>query len=96
MKGFVGVTDNDWFVFLEQGAVIADKERPNDATLDEWIRHCKGSGHYDQGKLLYEKGRTNLDNLSEEAIVDVEEDYHVCVRTLERTRSTSGRAKKRA
>ena len=45
---------------LEQGAVIPDHERPNDATLAEWIRHCKRAGLYEQGKLLYEKGGLNL------------------------------------
>jgi hypothetical protein len=40
---------------LKQGAVIPDHERPNDATLAEWIRHCKRAGLYEQGKLLYEK-----------------------------------------
>jgi hypothetical protein len=65
---------------LEQGAVISDNERPNDATLAEWIRHCKRAGLYEQGKLLYEKGGLNPDNLSEEAMVNVEEDYQVCAR----------------
>jgi len=70
---------------LDQGVVIPDHERPNDATLSEWIRHCKRSGLYEQGKLLYEKGGLNLDNLTEEAMVNVEEDYQVCVRMLART-----------
>ena len=72
---------------LEQGAVIADHERPNDATLAEWIRHCKRAGLYEQGKLLYEKGGLNPDNLPEEAMVGVEEDYQVCARMLAREAS---------
>jgi hypothetical protein len=44
--------------------VIPDHERPNDATLTEWIRHCKRAGLYEQGKLLYEKGGLNPDNLA--------------------------------
>jgi len=72
---------------LEQGAIIPDHERPNDATLVEWIRHCKRSGLYEQGKLLYEKGGLNPDNLSEEATVNVEEDYQVCARRLTRGES---------
>lgn len=71
---------------LEQGAVIPDPERPNDATLAEWIRHCKRAGLYEQGKLLYEKGGLNLDNLPEEAMVNVEEDYQVCARMLARSK----------
>jgi len=69
---------------LEHGVAIPDNERPNDATLAEWIRHCKRAGLYDQGKVLYEKGGLNLDNLPEEAMVNVEEDYQVCVRMLAR------------
>ncbi len=69
---------------LEQGVIIPDHERPNDATLAEWIRHCKRAGLYEQGKLLYEKGGLNIENLSEESMVGVEEDYQVCVRMLSR------------
>lgn len=69
---------------LELGAVIPDHERPSDGTLAEWIRHCKRSGLYEQGKLLYEKGGLNPDNLPEEAMVNVEEDYQVCVRVIAR------------
>jgi len=70
---------------LEQGVAIPDNERPNDATLAEWIRHCKRAGLYDQGKHLYERGGLILDNLPEEAMVNVEEDYQVCVRMIART-----------
>jgi DNA modification methylase len=69
---------------LEQGVIIPDHERPNDSTLAEWLRHCKRSALYEQGKLLYEKGGLNLDNLSEDILVNVEEDYQVCVRMLAR------------
>jgi DNA modification methylase len=68
--------------YLEQGLAIPLREMPNDPTLVEWIRHCKRTGLYEQGKLLYEQGGLNLDNLSEELMVDVEEDYQVCVRML--------------
>ncbi len=56
----------------------------NDSTLAEWLRYCKRSGLYEQGKLLYEKGGLNLDNLSEKDMVTAEEDYQVCVRLLAR------------
>lgn len=73
-----------YIAFLEQGVAIPDHERPNDATLAEWIRHCKRSGLYAQGKLLYEKGGINIDSLPEELMVGVEEDYQVCARMLSR------------
>ncbi|MFZ2399751.1 MAG: DNA methyltransferase [Smithella sp.] len=80
---------------LEQGAVISDHERPNDSTLAEWLRHCKRSGLYEQGKLLYEKGGINLDNLTEEVMVNVEEDYQVCVRMLSRSGGIGGEKKQK-
>ena len=89
-----------YLALLEQAAVIADHEQPNDVTLAEWIRHCKPSGLYEQRRLLYEKGGLNLDNLPEEAVVEVEQDYQVCVRMLGRDsilqtgQPKSGRKKK--
>jgi DNA modification methylase len=81
---------------LEQGAVIPEHERPNDATIAEWIRHCKRAGLYEQGKLLYEKGGLNPDNLPEEAMVNVEEDYQVCARMIARGAvDESGKKRKR-
>ncbi len=70
--------------YLQEGVPVPAKERPNDATLAEWIRQCKRAGLYEQGKLLYEKGGLSLDGLSEEMQVGVEEDYQVCVRMLAR------------
>ncbi|MEJ5202825.1 MAG: DNA methyltransferase [Anaerolineales bacterium] len=69
---------------LEQGLALPEKEQPSDVTLAEWIRHCKRSGMYEQGKLLYERGGLKLDRLSEEVQANVEEDYQVCVRMLGR------------
>ena len=69
---------------MQQLIAIPDHERPSDATPAEWIRHCKRAGLYEQGKLFYEKDGLNPDNLTEEAIVNVEEDYQVCVRMLAR------------
>jgi hypothetical protein len=76
---------------LEQNTPIPDRERPSDATLAEWIRHCKRAGFYEQGKYLYEKGGLNLDNLTEDTMVGVEEDYSVCVRKLEQGSAESKR-----
>ena len=79
---------------------IPGKDRQSDATLAEWIRHCKRTGLYEQGKLLYEKGGLNLDALPEELMVNVEEDYQVCARMLARDGAkalkTSGRKKARS
>lgn len=74
-----------YLVQLEQGIAIPENEQPSDATLAEWIRHCKRSGLYEHGKVLYEKGGLSLDNLPEDMMVKVEEDYHVCARLLARS-----------
>lgn len=79
-----------FIAYLQQGVAIPTKEQPNDATLAEWLRYCKRSGLYEQGKLLYEKGGLNLDNLSEKDMVNAEEDYQVCVRLLARGAAGSG------
>jgi len=73
-----------YLAHVEQGVPIPERERPGDATLADWIRHCKRSGMYEQGKLLYEKGGLKLDNLSEEMCASAEEDYQVCTRLLAR------------
>ncbi|MDP2936961.1 MAG: hypothetical protein Q8O86_10775 [Dehalococcoidia bacterium] len=63
---------------------MPDNERSSHTTRAEWIRHCRRTGLYEQGRLLYERGGLRLDSLSEEAQVAVEEDYRVCVRMMAR------------
>ncbi|MBN2531849.1 MAG: hypothetical protein JXB88_03100 [Spirochaetales bacterium] len=75
---------------LEQGVAVSEKDRPNDATLAEWIRNCKRSGLFEEGKLLYEKGGLNPSNLPEDLQIGVEEDYQVCVRMVIRS-GTNGK-----
>lgn len=74
--------------FLEQGVPVPERERPNGATLADWIRHCKRSGLYQQGKLLYEKGGLKTAQLDEVGQAGVEEDYQVCCRILSRAERT--------
>lgn len=86
-----------YLALLEQGAKIPEIELPTDATLCEWIRHCKRSGNYEQGKVLYENGGLQLDRLSEVEQVEVEEDYQVCVRMLSReAKNDSVKTKRKA
>lgn len=68
---------------LEGGDAIPEGQRPDPPILAEWIRHCRRTGLHAQGKLLYERGG-DLSALSEQAQVDVEEDYQVCVKHPER------------
>lgn len=73
--------------FLENGVPINEENRPDDATLVEWIHHCRQSGLYYQGKKLYERGGIIFDRLSEEQQVELEENYQACVRALEKEMS---------
>lgn len=62
-----------------------DRDKPeNAATLADWIRQCRRAGFYDLGRALYEKGGLQFDELNEEAQLQVEEDYQICVRRSER------------
>jgi len=84
-----------YIAFLEQEVSIHDEDRPTDATLADWIRHCRRSGMYEQGKLLYERGGITFDNLTDEQQVDVEENYQACIRALNRMGPSSEKKKGR-
>lgn len=59
----------------------AERDRPeNLATAADWIRQCRRAGLYELGRALYEKGGFSFDELSDEAFLEVEEDYQICVR----------------
>ena len=55
----VGRRIKRYLSYLEQGVPVPARERPDDATLADWIRHAKRSGMYLEGKLLYERGGLN-------------------------------------
>lgn len=81
---------------IEAGLPISSlPSNPSNSDLAEWIRHCKRSGLYAQGKILFEKGSLSLDQLPEAAQVNVEEDYQVCVRMLSRETVSKGTTGKR-
>ena len=66
---------------LIDGVPVRDQDRPaNDRTLAEWIRQCRRAGLHEQGRALYEKGGLNLENLSDEEQIAVEDDYRTCVK----------------
>jgi len=78
---------------LLQGVPVRDQDRPgNDRTLAEWIRQCRRAGLYEQGRVLYEKGGLNLENLDDEEQIEVEDDYRLCVK---RGSDDDGKAKGR-
>ena len=66
---------------LIHGVPVREQDRPsNDRTLAEWIRQCRRAGLYEQGRALYEKGGLNLESLSDEEQIAVEDDYRTCVK----------------
>jgi len=79
--------------YVQGGLSIPEKFRPTNESLVEWIRHCKRNGLYEPGKVLYERGGLNLDKLSDAVMVNVEEDYQVCVRMLARGTGSEGEGK---
>ncbi len=65
---------------LMDGVPPAERDKPeNAATLADWIRQCRRAGLYEFGRVLYEKGGLQFDELSEETQLSVEEDYQICV-----------------
>ena len=69
---------------LSDGNPPFDKDKPeNAATMADWIRQCRRAGFYDLGRALYEKGGLQFSELNEEAQLQVEEDYQICVRRSE-------------
>jgi len=72
-----------YLAYIQQDLPIPVAERPSNATVVEWIRHCRRSSLYEQGRLLFEKGGLHLDQLSEEQQVEVEEDHQICVRRIQ-------------
>ena len=79
-----------YIAMLESGAGVTDRDRPTDATLAAWLRHCKRSGLYAEGRLLYEKGGLNTGNLSDELMAALDEDYQTCIRMLARKPASGG------
>ena len=73
-----------YMAFLKDGVLLPANTRPSNATLAEWIRQCKRTGLFEEGRLLFEKGGLDLDALPEAEMVAVEEDYAVCMRMLAR------------
>jgi hypothetical protein len=76
---------------LLEGAPPHERDIPdNEATAADWIRQCRRAGLYEQGRALYEKGGFSFDELGEEAKMEVEEDYQICVRRSEKGEKRKG------
>jgi len=66
---------------LLEGVPPHERDCPaNVATAADWIRQCRRAGLYEFGRVLYEKGGFNFEELGDEGQLEVEEDYQICVR----------------
>jgi DNA modification methylase len=66
---------------LLDGVPPHDRDRPpNPATAADWLRQCRRAGLYELGRAIYEKGGFDFEALDDEAAMEVEEDYQICVR----------------
>lgn len=69
---------------LLQGVPPHERDKPeNPITCADWVRLCRRAGLYEIGRVLYEKSGIRFDGLDEVALVELEEDYQVCVRRSE-------------
>ncbi len=69
---------------LLDGSPPAERDRPESpATLADWVRQCRRAGLYEIGRVLYEKSGVHFDGLDEVALIQLDEDYQVCVRRSE-------------
>jgi DNA modification methylase len=74
-----------YVALLDAGAAISTLRRPDSATLIDWLHQARKNGLYEAGKLLYERGQLDLSQLTEAAVVNIEEDYQICLRALRAT-----------
>lgn len=69
---------------LLQGVPPHERDKPESvATLADWVRQCRRAGLYEIGKALYEKSGLSFEGLDEIRVIELEEDYQVCVRRSE-------------
>lgn len=69
---------------LLEGVPPHERDLPESpATLADWIRQCRRAGLYEIGRAMYEKSGMKFDGLDEVALLELEEDYQVCVRRSE-------------
>jgi hypothetical protein len=67
--------------FLEPGSVVGG---PDARTIAPWIQQCRRVCWFFEGTVLFERSGVSLAGLDEMARADVEEDYEVCKRELNR------------
>ncbi len=71
---------------LLEGVPPHERDKPESpATLADWVRQCRRAGLYEIGRTLYEKSGIRFDGLDEVALIELEEDYQVCVRRSEKS-----------
>jgi hypothetical protein len=70
---------------LLEGVPPHDRDKPeNAADLVGWVRHCRRSGLYELGCVIYKNSGMSFNSLDEASLLDLEEDYQVCARRSEK------------
>jgi hypothetical protein len=63
---------------LTEGVSLPSEVIPDTPTLAGWIKHCRRSGFYQEGVILFERGGIRFDKLAPKQKIELEEDYRVC------------------
>jgi DNA modification methylase len=71
-----------YIAFINHNVPIPEDEKPDNASLFDWVLHCRRSGLFSEGKLLYERGGLVLDEFGEQELVELDEAYQVCVKMV--------------
>ena len=71
-----------YIAFINHNVPIPEDEKPDNASLFGWVLHCRRSGLFSEGKLLYERGGLVLDEFGEQELVELDEAYQVCVKMV--------------
>lgn len=77
------------------GVPPAERDKPENAiTLADWIRQCRRAGLFELGRVLYERGGINMNELSEESQLELDEDYQLCFRRCAKEKGSVGKGRK--
>lgn len=63
---------------LAEEVSLPSEVMPDTPTLAGWIKHCRRSGFYQEGVILFEKGGIRFDKLDPKQKIELDEDYRVC------------------
>ena len=75
-----------YVAYLTAENTPARKNHPSATTLLIWMRECRRTELYDEGKILFERTQICIEELTEREHVEILEDYQICMRVLSRVK----------